>query len=85
MNDDMFLNKEIPKNYYFEKDKIHLHMSKAYKAPMPDRMRSSNWHSSVGYSNSILSKLFIVYFFLAIIILIFLKSSIDMLRIIVTL
>ncbi|KAH3732348.1 Stealth protein CR1, conserved region 1 [Pelomyxa schiedti] len=57
MNDDMFLAREIPRNFYFNPDNgvLNLYMSRAFTAPMKDKMAFHAWHASIGFSNELLN------------------------------
>jgi hypothetical protein len=57
LNDDMFLAREIPKDFYWdEHGNLRLYMSGGYIAPMYEKMRSNLWHRSVGTSNELLTR-----------------------------
>ncbi|KAH3757246.1 sugar phosphotransferase [Pelomyxa schiedti] len=57
LNDDMFLGRPIPQDFYFNPDtgKLNLFMSKTM-APNAEKMQKNLWHASVGFSNSLLNK-----------------------------
>eukprot|EP01105_Mastigella_eilhardi_P027902 TRINITY_DN8868_c0_g1_i1.p1 TRINITY_DN8868_c0_g1~~TRINITY_DN8868_c0_g1_i1.p1 ORF type:complete len:366 (-),score=95.11 TRINITY_DN8868_c0_g1_i1:19-1116(-) len=60
MNDDMFLAREIPQDFYFVPGtaRLKLYMSKGFVAPMKEKMKINTWHASVGHSNEILNRFY---------------------------